>query len=566
MWKSTLDTVEPIEGLERLPSYGFLFFFKNMGRFKGIFCILTAVSITSTIFGFLAVYVLGEVISNVADLSVSQLFWFYLPAFLLFITGKEFLDYSTRRYGELFPAIYGEHLTLRFYRTVLSLNFQRLFNLSKEKLQILIGKYVGSVLTFLSGWFWGVSKKITNFVIILIVLYLQSPYVLAAGLLYMSCFLCISLRISRAFSPIAKKVSQQGIKTSYILQSFTLNLNTVKRLAIAPYFFTIYRLLTGLSWDLYEAEKKFHARRWLLQLNLFNLLYISSLFFGIYQVKIGTLRLGFLILIKYAFDQLWEVLVYIIEYYVSLIQQREDTKIITEEFRRIGSEPVKRVGFKLPSDWKRMSILDATVRFQSTLPNGKDFFLKIPKFEIIRGEKIGIVGANGTGKTTTLQVILNLIPFDGKYQLDGGDLRGCEFDPKSTTFISSSEPFFNVSINDNITLGRSVDQARLSLILSKLGIMDFALPLERSVGDPEVNFSTGQWQRLRLARGLLQDSEVYLLDEPLNGVDLEGKASILDFLAEYLKDKTVMLVTHNEEELRLVDKIYQIRENTLLLK
>ena len=84
------------------------------------------------------------------------------------------------------------------------------------------------------------------------------------------------------------------------------------------------------------------------------------------------------------------------------------------------------------------------------------------------------------------------------------------------------------------------------------------------IGDKDTHFSSGQLQRIRILRGLLTDSEVYLLDEPFNGIDNFNKAKIMKFLLEYIKDKTVVLVTHNKEELKLVKKNYQFKENTLI--
>ena len=87
--------------------------------------------------------------------------------------------------------------------------------------------------------------------------------------------------------------------------------------------------------------------------------------------------------------------------------------------------------------------------------------------------------------------------------------------------------------------------------------------LEKQVGNPLMNLSSGEAQRVRLARGLLQDAELFIFDEPLNGIDSTTKEKILTFLEGFLCDKTVIFVTHDESELRWVQRIYRMEAGIL---
>lgn len=182
--------------------------------------------------------------------------------------------------------------------------------------------------------------------------------------------------------------------------------------------------------------------------------------------------------------------------------------------------------------------------------------LRVPELVIRRGEKIGIIGESGAGKSTLLNMLLGLVPFSGEFTVDGRSIKGKEPVPEDVALIASSDPFFNISLEDNLFLGSQPAPGLVSDVLGGLTIDRFAGDLSAKIGDPNVNFSAGQEQRLRIARGLFQGASLYLLDEPFNGIDNETKGDIFRFLSKFLAGKTVVLVTHNADELAVVDKVY----------
>jgi ABC-type bacteriocin/lantibiotic exporter with double-glycine peptidase domain len=379
----------------------------------------------------------------------------------------------------------------------------------------------------------------------------------------MGFFLVLALRLSARFSGIAQRYSEQRIDSSTEISRFVLHLNTVKRLGITGFFLGQYRRALDANWDRLEEYKNFHARRWLIQLNLFNLLYVLTLFYGIYQVKIGVLGLGFLVLIKYSFDQLWGILVYLIEYYVTLLQQREDTRIIRRELEQALSEEDRKPREVVPLDgWKELKLIDASTEFEGKGPGHPPIRVSIPEFVIRRGEKVAVIGPSGTGKTSLLNMLLTLIPFRGGYFLDGRDIADKSVAPQGISFINSVDPLFVLTLRANILLGRTVDEDRLRQVLAGVRA-DFIGNLDLKVGAASFNLSAGQEQRIRLARGLLGDAELYLLDEPFSGIDTENKRQVMTFLRAYLIDAAIVLVTHNPEELALADRVYELRDGVL---
>lgn len=179
--------------------------------------------------------------------------------------------------------------------------------------------------------------------------------------------------------------------------------------------------------------------------------------------------------------------------------------------------------------------------------------------DIKRGKLTAILGPNGAGKSTLLKAMLNLIPISsGKISFFGKPYK--EF-RKDISYVPQSESVdwdFPTDVLDVVMMGTygklgwikraGKKERELSLeALKKLGMEEF---VDRQISD----LSGGQQQRVFLARALVQDSEIYFLDEPLKGVDAKTEKEIMKILKE-LRDsgKTIIVVHH---DLRTVEEYF----------
>ncbi|NDC36887.1 MAG: ABC transporter ATP-binding protein [Proteobacteria bacterium] len=525
---------------------------------------MTMVSFASALLGFCTVYLVSELINHATNAAPLELMHFYVPAFIGCILGRELLDYFTRKYGEAFSTIYCDHLMLRFQKTLLQLRFTALANITAAKLQSLTARYTSNVRSFIEDWFWGSSRKLVQLVITLVILYLQSPLILVGNLVFFALFLAIAQSISAKLSPIAARYAEEDIAASSTIGSFTYNLPTVRRLGIGEFFSAAFERVIHRKWEQFTAVREFHARRWLLQLMLYDLGYITTLAVGVYQVATGRLALGYLVLIKYAFDTLSGILIYAIEYYVLLVQQRQDSALVRRELGALEAHGAAAQRHRLGS-WHELQLTQACSTFnpESAAP-GSTVRIEVPELTILRGAKIGIIGPSGAGKTTILQMLLNLVEFSGDYNCDGLSLRGKQLMAEDVTLINNSDPLFALSLRDNIVLGRPISAEKLRAVLDLVCATEFTENLESEVGDPTFNLSAGQQQRIRLARGLLGTGNLVLLDEPFNGLDEPSKMQIIKSMRTLLVNHTIILVTHNTQELALVDTVYRLEEGRLL--
>lgn len=303
-WENKLDKTDPIEDIKNLPNYAFQFFFKHIGDFKLSFVALTIVNISTTIFGFCNTLLIADILTKIDSITTDRLLTYYLPVFIALKVASEVCDYFIRRYYEGFPTLYIDNTRIRFYNTILSSNFHLLFNVSKERLNEVIDRYLENIKKFLQDWIPNTSGNFTVLIIILIILYIQNPIVLLINVVYMVIILAVSLKISSKFSTYVQAFTNSSVDAENVVKNFSLNLNTVERLMVGDLFEEVYKRTVAKKDDDFKKFKRFHANRWFLQLNLINLAFILTFFGGVYQVINGTLPLGFLILIQWAFSGL----------------------------------------------------------------------------------------------------------------------------------------------------------------------------------------------------------------------------------------------------------------------
>jgi ATP-binding cassette subfamily B protein len=182
---------------------------------------------------------------------------------------------------------------------------------------------------------------------------------------------------------------------------------------------------------------------------------------------------------------------------------------------------------------------------------------------IAAGSVLGIVGPPGSGKTTLINLIARLYdPTAGRVLLDGEDIRGLDLEwLRAAIAFTPQEPFlFDGTIRDNIGLGDpAVDEKRLAAAAEAAALSDTVRGLPHGfdtvVGEKGVMLSGGQKQRVALARCLLADAPLVILDDPVSQVDFETGARITRALQRLSPARTLIIVSHRLSALRFADRI-----------
>ncbi|GHG15840.1 ABC transporter ATP-binding protein [Paracoccus aerius] len=184
------------------------------------------------------------------------------------------------------------------------------------------------------------------------------------------------------------------------------------------------------------------------------------------------------------------------------------------------------------------------------------------------GEKVGIVGASGAGKSTMVALLLRLYDVEkGAICIDGHDLRQVTQESlrRQIGMVTQETAMFNRSARDNILYGRpGATQAEIEAAARAAEAHDFILTLQdhagrrgydAHLGERGVKLSGGQRQRIALARAFLKDAPILVLDEATSALDSEVEAQVQDALVRAMKGKTVLAIAHRLSTIAELDRI-----------
>jgi len=188
------------------------------------------------------------------------------------------------------------------------------------------------------------------------------------------------------------------------------------------------------------------------------------------------------------------------------------------------------------------------------------------------GKVLGIVGPPGSGKTTLLSLIPRLYDVShGCVFLDGNDIRSLRIDNlRSNIAFMPQEPFlFAGTIRDNIAFGNPlITDDELENVTKKAAVYDaicsFPNGFETIVGEKGVILSGGQKQRIALARCLLAEAAVLILDDPISQVDLETGKTIINTLKSMIGHKTIIIVSHRISAVSFADQIIALEQGRII--
>lgn len=242
-----------------------------------------------------------------------------------------------------------------------------------------------------------------------------------------------------------------------------------------------------------------------------------------------------------------------------------------ERLNEITEQPAQ-VSFNGSATWQEVVLNQPLIEFDSVsfgYPMQSEMATKSISLSIKAGEKIAIVGKTGSGKSTLFQLLnRNYAPTSGRILLNH-----CEFAdyPEAVlrqhlVTLSQRVHIFNASLKQNLLMGNpTASDAQLLEVLETVGLAYLNEDgLSLWLGEGGRPLSGGEQRRLGLARVLLSQADVILLDEPTEGLDRETEQLILRLILSHCANKTLLMITHRLKGLSEFDRIYQIDNGQLV--
>ncbi len=257
---------------------------------------------------------------------------------------------------------------------------------------------------------------------------------------------------------------------------------------------------------------------------------------------------------------------------VGLLMQYQGARTAMESLNKIMDQPVERPA---GTNFIHRKDLKGEIEFRHVsfaYPGRQDSALDDISFKVNPGEKVALIGKVGSGKTTLQKLILGLYqPSQGAVLLDGIDMR--QLDPadvrRNLAHVSQDVTLFYGSLRDNITFGMPHAQDDAIVAASDTaGLNEFVQRhpqgFDMQVGERGELLSGGQRQSVGIARAVLHNAPILLLDEPTSAMDFSTEALVTQRMQAFSQGKTVVLVTHRTSMLSFVDRVIVVDQGKIV--
>lgn len=272
----------------------------------------------------------------------------------------------------------------------------------------------------------------------------------------------------------------------------------------------------------------------------------------------GLVDVGFVVLVQVYIAQLDMVIWSLGNSIISMQSSISDTKEMVEIFET-------PIDIKDPEKPEKCKIKDGNILFDNVsfeYKDGKDVFKKF-KLEIPAGQKVGFVGHSGSGKTTITNLLLRFEDVQsGAIKIDGQDIRNITQDDlrRNISYVPQEPALFHRTLEENIMYGDPKASKLAMLEASKKAhadefIQEFKDGYETLVGERGVKLSGGQRQRVAIARVMLKDAPILILDEATSSLDSISENLIQKAFDEVMKGRTTLVIAHRLSTVQKMDRI-----------
>jgi len=404
--------------------------------------------------------------------------------------------------------------------------------------------------------------NITTFVVgvvILLILSWQLGLVIAALAIPL---VALSFAYESKYQVLARRSQDQVGDLATMVEESVLGIRILKAFGRSGHL-TKHFLADAADLRATELSKaKVISKLWAVIVAIPEIAFGLTLFLGIRQVAEGELSAGALV----AFFGVALGLRWPIDSIGWLLAMSNDAATATQRFYEVMDAPITVTSPSRPvrtADRAEGRLTFSGVRFGfDDTAAGSGELLRGVDLDIAPGETVALVGATGSGKTTLTSLVNRLYDVTGgSITLDGVDIRRLDLGYlRSQVAVAFEEPtLFSASVRENVLLGRPAGSDEDVLRALRVAQADFVLDLpwglDTRIGEQGLSLSGGQRQRLALARAVVGQPPVLVLDDPLSALDIHTESQVEKALRSVLAGTTALVVAHRASTVLLADRV-----------
>ena len=319
--------------------------------------------------------------------------------------------------------------------------------------------------------------------------------------------------------------------------------------------------------DLTISYQKYVALLQLISIVITSLSFVIAIFYGSILISNKVISLGKLVSFVYYLNTLvWPM--YAIGDFIN------SYKSAIASMKRIDEVLDYKEDVFDSSDKESLSFID-NIEFKNynfKYPTSKENVLKDINLKIEKGKSLGILGKTGSGKTTLIKQLFNFYPFTD----NGIFINGCDFNNYSLisirdkiSYVPQNHMIFSKTVKENILFANSdasEEDFNKVLMLSdiKKDIDTFPKGVQTLCGEKGISLSGGQKQRIGIARALLKNSDVLILDDVMSAVDAQTEKNIINNIRDYRKSKTTIIISHRLSQVEHCDEIIVLDDGKII--
>ncbi|VEI03583.1 Putative multidrug export ATP-binding/permease protein SAV1866 [Acidipropionibacterium jensenii] len=368
----------------------------------------------------------------------------------------------------------------------------------------------------------------------------------------------------RHYTRLSRAIQDQTGDVASVVEESVHGLRVIKAFGRSEHAFKGFDEKSRVLYRTSMSRIRLVSQFWTILEAIPSLTLIVVLGFGALAASQHRLSLGTLV----AFITLMMSLIWPIASLGFLLSMTQDSMTAADRICEIFDAPetISDGPSRLDAVEGRLTFDDVSFRY----PDGDQDVLRHVDLDIAPGQTVALVGGTGSGKTTLTGLVPRLADVTGgAIRIDGVDIRELQVANLRTIVATAFEDptLFSMSVRENLTLGREEatdEEIWQAVEVAQAGfIRDLPWGLETRIGEQGMSLSGGQRQRLALARAVLVNPRVLVLDDTLSALDMETEALVESALRRVLVGVTAIVVAHRASTVLLADRVAMLQEGTI---